>query len=168
MAEGTRDYAVGYGKPPAHSRFAKGRSGNPNGRPRGKSLAALLRAALDEPVTVEISGRRRRLTKGEAILASLVDGAVAAEPRSTRLLLQFALKLEGSGALRDPEDDIDEAEAEEAREFLIQEFDRLAAEVAEEDDDENSRALERLAEEEAAARARRAAAMAEAAPKDAA
>lgn len=28
------DYAVGYGKPPASTRFAKGRSGNPKGRPR--------------------------------------------------------------------------------------------------------------------------------------
>src|SRR4051794_31141733 len=28
-------YEVGYGKPPAHSRFKPGRSGNPRGRPRG-------------------------------------------------------------------------------------------------------------------------------------
>ena len=29
MPDGTRGYAVGYGKPPVHTRFAKGRSGNP-------------------------------------------------------------------------------------------------------------------------------------------
>jgi Family of unknown function (DUF5681) len=28
-------YQVGYGKPPVHSRFRKGQSGNPRGRPRG-------------------------------------------------------------------------------------------------------------------------------------
>lgn len=27
-------YAVGYGKPPVHTRFAKGQSGNPGGRPK--------------------------------------------------------------------------------------------------------------------------------------
>jgi hypothetical protein len=30
-----KKYAVGYGKPPAHSRFRKGVSGNRGGRPRG-------------------------------------------------------------------------------------------------------------------------------------
>ena len=30
-----RPYTVGYGKPPKHTRFPKGRSGNPKGRPKG-------------------------------------------------------------------------------------------------------------------------------------
>ena len=29
------DYEVGYGKPPKHTQFTKGSSGNPKGRPRG-------------------------------------------------------------------------------------------------------------------------------------
>ena len=29
------DYEVGYGKPPKHTRFKKGQSGNPKGRPKG-------------------------------------------------------------------------------------------------------------------------------------
>jgi hypothetical protein len=28
-------YSVGYGRPPKHTRFKPGRSGNPKGRPRG-------------------------------------------------------------------------------------------------------------------------------------
>lgn len=161
MPEGGREYAVGYGKPPAHTRFTKGRSGNPSGRPRGTSLAALLRDALDEPVTVEIGGRRRRLSKGEAILAKLVDGAVEAEPRSTRLLLQLALKLESS-AVR-PEDEEDD-DGEDPREFLIRELTR----IRERKRSEQARALERLAQEEAATRARRAAVQPQASVEDAA
>ena len=44
-----RDYPVGYGKPPAESRFQKGQSGNPGGRPRGtKKLVTLLGEVLSQ------------------------------------------------------------------------------------------------------------------------
>src|SRR4051794_35897587 len=46
-----RDYEVGRGKPPKHSQFRKGQSGNPCGRPRGaKNFDTLLIKALDEKV----------------------------------------------------------------------------------------------------------------------
>src|SRR5438874_5557506 len=160
MPDGTRGYAVGYGKPPVHTRFAKGRSGNPGGRPRGKNLTTLLQEALAETVRIELGGRRRRLSKGEAIIARLVDGSVAADPRSQRLLFQLTMKLEtGSRQVRgDDEDEITDEEGEEARDYLMQELDRLAAEIVDEEDDQNAQALGRLAVEEAAARARGAAA----------
>ena len=51
------DYKVGYKKPPLHTRFRKGQSGNPRGRPRGsKNLSTLLTDALNEPVVVTEDG----------------------------------------------------------------------------------------------------------------
>jgi hypothetical protein len=128
MAERERDYAIGYGKPPVHSRFRKGRSGNPGGRPRGKSLATLLREALAETATIEVKGRRRRVSKGQAMVALLIDRAAEDDPRWMKLLLDLLQTLDIGGDARDDDEEVD---AEEAREFLIQELDRLAGDTPE-------------------------------------
>jgi Family of unknown function (DUF5681) len=80
MSERKRDYAVGRGKPPLHSRFKKGQSGNPRG-PRPKNLPALLVAALDEKVVVTIDGERREITKREAVATQLVNKSTGAKGR---------------------------------------------------------------------------------------
>ena len=54
----TRDYEIGRGKPPVHSRFKKGQLGNPRG-PRPKNLPALPIEALNEWLVVTIDGERR-------------------------------------------------------------------------------------------------------------
>ena len=60
--ENQRDYEVGYSKPPRHTRFVKGQSGNPRGRPPGaKNFATLLSEALNETVIVTENGGGARL-----------------------------------------------------------------------------------------------------------
>ena len=90
MSESKRDYQVGRGKPPVHTRFKKGQSGNPRG-PRPKNLPALLIEALDEPVTVTIDGERREITKRQAIATQLVNKSTGADLRATKMLID-ALK----------------------------------------------------------------------------
>jgi hypothetical protein len=94
--DGKPDYAVGYGKPPRHARFAKGRSGNPKGRAKGtKNLPTLLMKTLNESVTVTENGQRRMITKLEAMTKQLVNKAASGEPKATQLLLGMIQLIEG-------------------------------------------------------------------------
>jgi len=88
-------YAVGYGKPPRHSRFEPGQSGNPRGRPPGsKNLSSLLKKALDEPVIVVENNRRRRIAKREAIVKQFVNQSAKGDLKATQLLLSILRDLE--------------------------------------------------------------------------
>src|SRR5712675_3184720 len=79
------DHEVGYGKPPRHTRFTKGQSGNPRGRPPGaKNLRTLLSEALNETVIVTENGGRRKVTKRQAIITQLVNRSATADFRAIK------------------------------------------------------------------------------------
>ena len=90
MSETNREYAANYRKPPEHTRFKKGQSGNPRGR-SAKNLPALLAAALNENVTVTENGKRGQITKREGVSAQVDEvgrlvplGVVETEPAGAR------------------------------------------------------------------------------------
>lgn len=57
----TDEYEVGYRKPPRHTRFRKGQSGNPKGRPKGaKNLKTELEEELQEKIVVREGRPERR------------------------------------------------------------------------------------------------------------
>src|SRR5277367_7089454 len=99
-----RDYEVGYGKPPCHTRFVKGRSGNPRGRPPGaKNLSTLLSEALNETVIVTENGGRRKVTKRQAIITQLVNRSATADFRAIKILLDILREIEGQTEPASPE-----------------------------------------------------------------
>jgi hypothetical protein len=88
MAEHEHDYKVGPSRPPLHTRFKKGQSGNPGGR-RKKQLPALLADALNETVFVTIDGERRQMTKREAVVHQLVNKSTTADLRATKMMFDM-------------------------------------------------------------------------------
>lgn len=87
--ENSGEYEIGYGKPPKHTRFEKGKSGNPKGRPRKPaSLAALLDAELKRKLIVNYDGRRVKIANIEAIAKRIVFDAMKGKDQSIRLVLE--------------------------------------------------------------------------------
>ena len=79
---------VGYKRPPRDKCWKKGQSGNPSGRPRGhRNLAAVLTEILNETTTFAVNGRKRPMTKLEALTRQLVDKAAAGDSRIINPLL---------------------------------------------------------------------------------
>ncbi len=98
-----RDYDVGYGKPPEHSRFKKGQSGNPRGRAKGsKNLATVLSETLDETVTVTENGRRRKISKREALAKQLVNRAAQGDAKTIQICLRLLGQIDRGRELRPP------------------------------------------------------------------
>lgn len=114
MTKGTGDYEVGYGKPPVHTRFQKGRSGNPSGRrARQPTMEELIATELRKKITITENGETRQITKKQAIAMRCVQKAMQGDFRaqkhiaeSLRLLetvppddeqIVFTLKLEDDG-----------------------------------------------------------------------
>jgi hypothetical protein len=72
---GPGEYEVGYGKPPSRTKFRKGTSGNPGGRPRGMTAGRANRLALSEAyrlVTVREGDKIRTVPALQAVLRALV------------------------------------------------------------------------------------------------
>jgi len=95
------DYKVGPGRPPLHTRFKKGQSGNPCGR-SAKNLPALLADALNERVFVTIDGRRRKITKREAIVTQMVNKSGSADLRATKMLIDMMKDAEQKAGVASP------------------------------------------------------------------
>src|SRR5882757_8487827 len=82
---------VGYGRPPEHSRFKPGQSGNPSGRAKGsQNFKTLFNKILNEEISLREGSDVKKLSKAEAIVRGVVIGALKGDIRNTAILFRLA------------------------------------------------------------------------------
>jgi len=93
-------YTVGFGRPPLGSRFKRGASGNPKGRPKhSKNLKTLIRQALTAPIAVQEGAYSRRVSKLEGVVLRQLQGALKGNDRAALAIIKMAIQM---GFLDDP------------------------------------------------------------------
>ncbi len=107
------DYEVGYGKPPKHSRFSKGQSGNARGRKKGsRNFQTDLEEVLEARVSIKENGHARKVTSQQAALRRLREKALAGDPRALDRLLTLAQHHSEEKEVRSAERSLSDEEAD--------------------------------------------------------
>ena len=94
------DNAAGYGRTPAATRFRKGHSGNPSGRPRGRSKEAPFEAVLGQMVTIREDGAERKVTAAEAFLLQLAKRGLEGDTSAARAAMAAIAEAKGLRSIR--------------------------------------------------------------------
>lgn len=79
---------VGYKSPPEHSRFKKGQSGNPRGRPK-KDYEKGIFGILEDEITIRLSGKNKRVSKIEALVYKLINDALGGDLNALKMLFRI-------------------------------------------------------------------------------
>lgn len=97
-------YAVGFGKPPKHTQFKPGQSGNPNGRPKkGTTAAEVALRQVRKSVIIKVAGKLKKVSMLEAIVTQHAVKAAKGDPKSTAIVLSLLRPFESDNDSKLPE-----------------------------------------------------------------
>jgi hypothetical protein len=98
---------VGFRSPPEATRFKKGVSGNPRGRPKGSlNVATAFTKALREKVVINEHGKRKTVTKLEAAMKQVVNKGASGDLRAVVQVVALAQYAEGKQSAQNPKDPV--------------------------------------------------------------
>ncbi len=87
----SKEYEVGYGKPPKHTQFRKDQSGNLRGRPKGsRNFSTDVKDTLKEPVRLTKGGKRKTVSTQHATLLRLREKALSGDARALDRMIELA------------------------------------------------------------------------------
>jgi hypothetical protein len=94
-----RTYEVGRGKPPKHSQFKSGQSGNPNGRHKKQApaIGSIICGAFAERVIVTVNGKPTTLTKKELVVEQQIAKILKGDMKALRRLLKLRDYVDAAG-----------------------------------------------------------------------
>lgn len=83
-------YEIGYRRPPKAGQFTKGKSGNSKGRPKGsRNFISLLEKELSQSVVVNENGKRKTITRLQAMVKKMVSGALQGDQKALITLVEI-------------------------------------------------------------------------------
>jgi hypothetical protein len=83
-------YEIGYRRPPESGRFKKGQSGNPKGRPKGSiNFLTILEQELGQSIVVNENGKKKNITRMQAMVKRLVAGALQGDLKALMTLFEI-------------------------------------------------------------------------------
>ncbi|MEA2895980.1 MAG: hypothetical protein QOJ84_1595 [Bradyrhizobium sp.] len=93
-----RSYSVGHGKPPVHTRFRKGKSGNPSGRRRKVvTFEDKIAKILAQTQTINVGGESMSMTLEELLITSVVQNAIRCKnAKSIMVALEWVRELDAT------------------------------------------------------------------------
>ena len=101
------DYTVGYGRPPTHTRFQPGQSGNPAGRRKGQpSVQDLMLREAARLMKVKSGNGVETITKHEVVVRQLWKTAMQGDLAAIRMLMTFMLTAPGAPSEVGSQDDL--------------------------------------------------------------
>ena len=82
---------VGYGKPPKHTRFRKGQSGNLRGRPRGSTnVQTEMKRLLVRKTKIKVNGVIQTVSTSRALCLALIQKGMAGDVRAISKIIEIA------------------------------------------------------------------------------